>query len=458
MRNTLTLLAGGLLFSLSAGALELHGLPPDSLSLWAAPVETSSVTVAYRADEPVSPASTMKLLTSWAALTRLGPDFTWQTRLLSTAPVVDGVLQGDLYWVGQGDPRFYASRLRELLDGLRQRGIRRIAGRLIMDTSAYSRLSSADGFAEDDGETFMAPPDPLLTNLNVVWLHFFNDDQGARVTIDPPLAEVSVVSHLTDGGDAPCGDVRRWVHIDAAGGMIVASGKLPRDCDGQMTYAQPLPPDRFAAAAFVGLWRSLQGAGPEAVSSGRVPDGARLLASVTSDPLARVLPDINKFSNNPMARSLFLTLGRVAPASGDTVADAVRAVRETLAAHGLSDRGLTLENGAGLSRSERLPASLLGQVLRAAARGPYADEFLASLPIAGQTGTLVHRFVDLGPALRLKTGTLKDVAALAGYWQGADGRRLVIVALLNSPKAASLKPALDAVVRDVIRSYEANGV
>ncbi|MBV8048170.1 MAG: D-alanyl-D-alanine carboxypeptidase/D-alanyl-D-alanine-endopeptidase [Paludibacterium sp.] len=458
MRNKLLTLAAMLLYSLHAGALDLHGLPPDSLALWAAPVESATVTAAYRDDVAVQPASTMKLLTTWAALTRLGPDFTWQSRLVSTAPVVGGTLAGDLYWVGEGDPRFFGARLRELLDGLRQRGIQRIAGRLVLDASAYTRLSSAGGFEEDEGETFMAPPDPLLTNLNVVWLRFFNDAQGPRVALDPPLANISLTSRLTDGGDAACGDVRRWVRLAASGGSIAVSGQLPRDCDGRSTYLQPLPPAAFSAAAFSGLWQALAGGGPEGVAAGRAPAGARVLAEVTSDPLARVLPDVNKFSNNPMARSLFLTLGRVAPASGDTVADADRAVRETLAAHALSDRGLTLENGSGLSRSERLPVRLLGEVLREAARGPYAAEFLASLPLAGQTGTLKHRFVDLGPALRLKTGTLKDVVALAGYWQGADGRRLAIVAVVNHPDAARLKPALDAVVRDVIRLYEANGV
>ncbi|TDR73503.1 D-alanyl-D-alanine carboxypeptidase/D-alanyl-D-alanine-endopeptidase (penicillin-binding protein 4) [Paludibacterium purpuratum] len=456
MRNKWILMA--MLVCLRAGAIDLHGLPQDSLSLWVAPVESDRVDIAYRADQPASPASTMKLLTGWAALDRLGPDFTWHTRLMSTAPVVDGVLEGDLYWVGEGDPRFFGARLRELLDGLRQRGIRKIAGRLVLDASAYSRLSSADGFEQDEGESFMAPPDPLLTNLNVVWLRFFNDEQGVRVVLDPPLAGITLESHLTDGGGATCGDVRRWVLIKATGNTIFAAGKVPRDCDGSMAYLQPLEPEQFAAAAFAGVWQSLSGSGPLGVASGKVPEGARALASVTSDPLSRVLVDVNKFSNNPMVRSLFLTMGRQAPESGDTVADAERAVRQALVAHGLDGHGLKLENGAGLSRDERVTASLLGQVLRVAARGPYADELLASLPIAGQTGTLKHRFLDLGPALRLKTGTLKDVAAVAGYWQRRDGRRLVIVAFVNHPQAASLKPALDAVVRDAIRRYESDGI
>ncbi|WP_338621236.1 D-alanyl-D-alanine carboxypeptidase/D-alanyl-D-alanine-endopeptidase [Paludibacterium sp. THUN1379] len=458
MRQKLIMLASGMLISLSAHALDLHGLPAQSLALWVAPVASADVQTAYRADVPVNPASTMKLLTSWVALERLGPDFTWQTRLMASAPVKDGVLQGDLWWVGEGDPRFYASRLSELLTGLRQRGIVGVAGRLMQDRTAYSRLSQADGFDPDGGESFMAPPDPLLTNLNVVWLRFFNDAQGPRVVLDPPLAGVHVQASLTRGGDEACPDVRRYVRMAVTGSDIRVSGALPPACDGRMAYLQPLAPETFAAAAFRGLWQAQDGRGLQGDGSGKVPEDARVLAEVSSEPLARILPDMNKFSSNPMARSLFLTLGRQSAQRGDTVADAERAVRQTLAAHQIPDQGLVLENGAGLSRVERLPVSLLGEVLRTAARGPYASELMASLPLAGQMGTLRRRFVDLGPALRLKTGTLKDVVALAGYWQRRDGQRLVIVAVVNHPEAASLKPSLDAVVRDAIRQFEPGGI
>jgi serine-type D-Ala-D-Ala carboxypeptidase/endopeptidase (penicillin-binding protein 4) len=441
-----------------AFSLDLHGLPPGSLALWAGPVESDSTLVDWRADTPTSPASTMKLVTAWVALDRLGPDFTWQTNLVSDAAVVDGVLQGDIYWVGQGDPRFYADRLQVLLEQLRARGIRRIAGRLVLDGSAFRSIAPADGFDSDGGESFMVPPDPLLTNLNAAWLHYFNDGNGARATMEPPLAGVELVNRLQDGGEGACGDVRRHVTISSGDGRVVVKGRLPRDCDGAVSYLQPLPPRAFAGAAFVGLWRRMGGEGPTAQTEGRAPAGARVLASLDSDPLWRVLPDMNKFSSNPMARSLFLTLGRLSPVSGDTAADADRAVRQTLAAHGVSDRGLVLENGAGLSRRERVTARFLGEVLRTAARGPYAAEFAASLPVAGETGTLKHRFPDVGPRLRLKTGTLNNVVAVAGYWQAPSGRRLAIVAIVNRTAAAASKPALDAVVLDVIRQAEQSGI
>jgi D-alanyl-D-alanine carboxypeptidase/D-alanyl-D-alanine-endopeptidase (penicillin-binding protein 4) len=442
----------------AAHAFNLHGLPPEALSLWVAPVEGEQVVQSYRDQVAVSPASTMKLLTSWVALERLGPDFQWTTKLVSDAAVVDGVLQGDVYWVGQGDPHFFSSRLTELLQNLRLRGIRRIAGRLLLDDSAYHQIGSADGFDADEGESFMAPPQPTLANLNVVWLRFFNDDAGPRVVLDPPLPGLTLDARLSSREGGSCADVRRLLSIQQLGLRIVVRGVLPRSCDDHASYLQPLPADRFAAAAFAGIWQSLGGEGPVSMAQGIAPASARVLARVQSDSLARILPDINKNSSNPMARSVFLTLGRLAPVTGNTAEDAIIAIRQTLAAHHLPDQGLVLENGSGLSRRERISARLLGEMLRQAARGPYAAELMASLPVAGEAGTLRKRFTALRPNLRLKTGTLASVASLAGYWQGPDGRRWVIVALAHGARAAALRPSLDAVVRDVIQQLPAGRI
>ncbi|MBI3146033.1 MAG: D-alanyl-D-alanine carboxypeptidase/D-alanyl-D-alanine-endopeptidase [Pseudogulbenkiania sp.] len=447
----LVLLAG---WTVPARALELYGLKADEIAVWAAPVEGSTVLEAHRAEQAVNPASTMKLLTGWSALTRLTPDFRWHSELVSSAPLVHGVLQGDVYWIGAGDPRFANRDLQGMLRTLRARGIERIAGRLLLDKRAFSRIGSASDFGGDAARVFMVDPDTHLTQLKVAWLRFFNDGNGARVALDPPLAGVRLSAALSDGGDGPCDDVRRLLSIRVESERIAVSGALPRSCDGVQSIVNVLDHDQYAGQAFSALWRELGGSGPLASGRGTAPAGARVLASHDSDPLPVALADINKYSNNTMARALYLTLGRVAGGSGDTVADAERAARQTLAEAGIAAAPLVLENGAGLSRQERVSARLLGEVLRSAARGPYAGEFLASLPIAAADGTLKKRFAELGPRLRLKTGSLDGVRSLAGYWQAADGRRLAIVAIVNSPRAAELVPALDRLVIDLVARFD----
>jgi len=444
-------------FSLSASAIDLHGLKPGEVAIWAAPVEGPGTLASLRADVPVNPASTMKLLTSWSALNLLKPSYRWTTRLVSAAPVENGVLKGDLVWIGAGDPRFSEANLQELLHGLRLRGIQRIEGRLLLDKTVFSSIGSADHFSEDEGRSFTVEPDTHLTGLKVAWLHYFNDSAGARAVLDPPLAGVSLDSRLQSGGnDAACGDVRQRIQISQQDAHITISGHLPATCDGSQSYVNVLEHNAFAGQSFSALWRELGGIGPVDVQEGRAPAGARTLAQFQSAPLTVALGDINKYSNNTMARSVFLALGLDDAGQAATPSRAEQAVRRLLAARHIDDSTLVLENGCGLSRRERLSARLLGQVLLDSARGPYAAELQASLPLASEDGTLKHRFASLGPRLRMKTGTLDDVRSLAGYWQAADGRRLAIVVIVNSPRASSMGPAMDAIVADLVRYFDSN--
>ncbi|RXZ43321.1 D-alanyl-D-alanine carboxypeptidase/D-alanyl-D-alanine endopeptidase [Crenobacter cavernae] len=430
-------------------ALPVHAatLAADDYALWLAPVDGGAPIAEHRADAAMSPASTMKLLTSWVALQTLGPNYRWQTRFVSDAPIKNGVLKGDLVWVGGGEPRFRADDLVAMLRELRRRGVREIAGNLVLDGSVFSRVSSADDFDGDAECVFAIPPDPHLTNLKVAWLQFFNDGAGVRAALEPALPGVVLDSRLSDGGDGECGDVRSRVAVRHDDSRVEVSGKLPRACDGAQTFLNLLSPADFAGQSFAALWRELGGAGPRRVVAGTAPAGARVLASHESEPLSTVLADVNKYSNNTMARTVYLTLGR---GPGDTPANAERAVRQRLAEAGVSDEALVLENGSGLSRHERFSARLLGEVLRNGARGPWYPELAASLPIAGEDGTLKKRLKDWGPRLRLKTGTLADVRALAGYYQALDGRRYALVAFVNGTSVAETNGAIDELIGDAL--------
>lgn len=442
-----------LLFLLLPGLAVANGLKPDDYALWLAPVEEGVPLVEHRADVPLNPASTMKLLTAWSALQRLGPDYHWRTRFVSSAPLVDGVLQGDLVWIGAGDPRFSEDDLLSMLRDLRRRGIRKIAGQLLLDNAVFHGIGSAENFGGDAERSFTVPPDAHLTGFKVAWLQFYADANGARATLDPALPGVTLHARLRAGGQQECPDVRRHVQISQQIGQdgsdnVTVEGELPLACDGARAYLNVLGASEFAAQSAQALWRELGGEGLSGWGYASAPQGAAVLAQHESGTLASVLVDINKYSNNTMARTVYLTLGAGAP---DTPAAAAQAVRQTLAANKLSDQGLVLENGAGLSRRERISARLLGEVLREAARGPYAAELAASLPLSGTDGTLKHRLGQWGPRLRLKTGTLDNARALAGYWYAPDGRRYVLVAIVNAPNARALTEALDQKVSEALQ-------
>ena len=193
------------------------------------------------------------------------------------------------------------------------------------------------------------------------------------------------------------------------------------------------------------------------MKEGRAPPGALPFATLASPPLYDIVRDVNKLSNNVMARQLFLTLAITAQPPPATAAGAAEAVRQWLARRKLPMRGLVLENGSGLSRQERVSASGLAHLLVAANASKVREEFASSLAVAATDGTVERRFQNgtvAGQAL-LKTGTLEGVRALAGYVIDAEGRRYIVVALINHPDAARGQPALDYLVQWVYRGRPA---
>ena len=173
---------------------------------------------------------------------------------------------------------------------------------------------------------------------------------------------------------------------------------------------------------------------------------ARALALAESPPLAEVVREINKYSNNVMARQLFLTLSGERPASAE---GARRRITTWLADKPLQLPGLVLDNGSGLSRSERIAADSLTQLLLAAWKSPVMPELMASLPLAGIDGTLKKRLGNSAASGRahLKTGYLEGVRAIAGYVLDSHGKRWVVVFLINDARSRLGKPAIDALLK-----------
>lgn len=191
-------------------------------------------------------------------------------------------------------------------------------------------------------------------------------------------------------------------------------------------------------------------------TSAATPPGVRLLARHVAPPLGEVLRRTIKPSDPPLTRLLYLQLGLAGMAAEpgiDTAVLAQREVRRWLAGHAIDTTGLVLDNGSGLSRSERITPRQLAQVLQAAHGSRWAPELLMSLPVVGVDGTMRHR-LKTGPAAglaRMKTGTLRNVAALAGFVDDPQGRRHVLVAIINHEQARAGRPALDALVDWVAR-------
>jgi len=425
-------------------ALKDAGIPLRSISVVVQSVDADQAIIRQNAQQAMNPASTMKLVTTYAALELLGPTYTWKTETLTDSPPVNGVLKGNLYLRGSGDPRLALEQFGLLLRQLHSRGVTDIDGDLILDRSAFS-LPSHDPAAFDNEplRPYNAGPDALLINLKSLSLTLQADSaqKAVAVIVETPSDDVHIDNRLLLTQEA-CGDWREKIRVKVDGNGIDLSGSFAASCGDKALNLSPWAADVQVEQLFRALWHELGGKLRGKVHEGLTPATAKPLVVQESPPLAEIIRDINKYSNNVMARQVFLTLAAERPATPD---GARRRVKAWLAEKGLNLPELVLDNGSGLSRSERISADGLSQLLLAAWKSPVMPELMSSLPLAGYDGTLKNRLGNgtAGGRAHLKTGYLDGVRAIAGYVLDNHDKRWVVVFLINDPKFRLGKPAMD---------------
>lgn len=425
-------------------ALAAAQLPRDAVVLLVAPAEGGAPRLAHRADVAVNPASVAKLATTYAALELLGPTYSWKTPVYFEGPVRNGVLQGNLVVQGLGDPKLVVERLWLLLRQVQGKGVHTIAGDIVLDRGAFA-VQPVDP-AAFDGEPlrpYNVAPDALLVNFKTVVLTITPENGRARIRAEPALAGVQWPASVPLA-NGECGAWPTALRADFANPLQVRfAGSFPAAC-GERTWNIAFPdPASYGARAVAALWQEMGGQLGGVVRDGRVPAGLKPAFEAASPPLAEVVRDINKFSNNVMARQLFLTLSLQQRGSGT-----YEGSREVLGAWWRSRFGGEppfTENGSGLSRGESMTARQLGQLLQAAWASPLMPDLVASLPVLGLDGTLRRARHNVGLA-HLKTGSLANVSGVAGYVHAAQGRRFVLVAIANHPRAHEIRPAIQALV------------
>jgi D-alanyl-D-alanine carboxypeptidase/D-alanyl-D-alanine-endopeptidase (penicillin-binding protein 4) len=469
MRRLSALLAGA---ALSLGVLA-DGLPPTVLQALKAaqipaaavavvvqPVDAARPVVAHNAAQPMNPASVMKLLTTYAALDLLGPAWTWKTTawIDSAAPrpdfrdaAVNKVLNGNLYLQGSGDPRFAIEHLWALLRQLRVRGIQHIAGDIVLDRSTFD-VPAIDPGAFDDKpmRPYNVGPDGLLINFRALRFTLLPDNGKPRVLMETPTDNLRLDNQLRTA-EGSCGS--HWKDLietrlipENAGHRLELTGTYSALCGEKVLNLSPLPADAQAGGLIRSLWQELGGTLAGQVRSGNLAIGSQLIARHESPPLADAVRDINKFSNNVMARQLFLTLGNeTAPATAER---ARQRIADWLAGRGLRFAELELENGSGLSRRERISAGSLNRLLQDAWKSPVMPEFISSMPIVGIDGTMKKRLNGSQATGRahIKSGSLDGVKSAAGYALDAQGRRYAVTFLINHPRSQAGGAAIDALL------------
>ena len=478
-----TALLAGLLLAMGAladglppavlAALKAAQIPAASVAVVVQPVDTAAALVAHNATQAMNPASVMKLVTTYAALDLLGPAFTWKTGAWSDNPPVNSVLSENLYIKGSGDPHFAIEHLWSLLRQLRVRGIAHIGGDIVLDRSVFN-VPNIDPGAFDDKpmRPYNVGPDGLLINFRALRFTLQPDHGKPRLMMETPSEGLRVDNQLrsTDGS---CGsNWKDFINIrlrpENKGDRLEFSGTYSTQCGEKALNLSPLAADSQTRGLILALWKELGGTLAGEVRSGNLPTGRQLIALHESAPLADAVRDINKYSNNVMARQLFLSIGNDAPPTRDSVprnsgdikedplggtapATAERAkqrINDWLNGRNLRFAELELENGSGLSRQERISADSLNRLLLDAWKSPVMPEFVSSMPIVGIDGTMKKRLKESAASGRahIKTGTLDGVKSAAGYALDAQGRRYAITFLINHARAQAGSAAIDALL------------
>ncbi|WP_046804354.1 D-alanyl-D-alanine carboxypeptidase/D-alanyl-D-alanine-endopeptidase [Achromobacter sp. LC458] len=459
----------GALVALSAGSAcaQVQGLPPNVVNAWkASKLPDSSLSlvvqelggqrlIALNAKEPRNPASVMKLVTTWAALSELGPNYVWRTEFMTAPgarPDARGVLAGPLYLRAGGDPQFLMQDLWALLRELRLRGVKQIND-LVIDRSIFGQVATDPGaFDGAPDRAYNASPDALMVGFGALRLLFTPDPVAQKWVplIDPPLPGLKIEGSV-QWSDVRCPGppvVTTEPLITQQGVTIRVGGKVAGSCGEFSLYRLALSQPDYATEIFRMLWKELGGTFKGQVKSGMVPADAVVLASHESPTLSEVIRQINKRSNNVMARTLLLTLGAERGRRPATVTSSEAAAKGALVKQGLDMPELVIDNGAGLSREARVSADSLASMLTVAWNSPVMPEYISSFAIAGVDGTVRRRLKGDGTQgmAHLKTGSLRDVRSIAGYVLGASGKRYVVVSIVNHEQAGAVRAFDDALI------------
>jgi serine-type D-Ala-D-Ala carboxypeptidase/endopeptidase (penicillin-binding protein 4) len=435
-----------------ADGLKRAGIPESSVAVWVQEVGAARPRLTLNAEKPMNPASTMKIVTTYAALELLGPAYRWRTEVYA-----DGE---NLVLKGYGDPKLNQESFWMLLRALRGRGLREIRGDVVLDRSFFAPAQLGP-FDTDTFRPYNVTPDALLVNFKSVRFVFVPEAERVRVFAEPALPGLEIVNSLRPAG-GPCPDGTRAFRevvlaaFQSKPPRASFTGAYPLAClERELNVALHEPQD-YLAAMIRQLWSELGGTWSGSVREGAASPAARLVYVHESETLAEAVRDINKFSNNVMARQLFLTLAGELSGTPARAQDASRVIKEWVAAKKIAAAELVLENGSGLSRVERISAAHMGALLQAAWRSAVMPELMSSLPVVAADGTMRKRLVGqrVAGSAHIKTGLLSDARAIAGYVLDKAGRRQAVVMFINHPRAHEAEQAADALLEWV---YDATG-
>jgi serine-type D-Ala-D-Ala carboxypeptidase/endopeptidase (penicillin-binding protein 4) len=416
--------------------LAKHKVPKDSLSLYIQEFDSSDPLVALNIDTPRNPASVIKLLTTYAGLDILGPNYTWETHVHLDGTLNNGTLDGNLIIEGRGDPFLVRETFWHLLFTLRNRGIQHINGDLLIDNEHFEdENGSPADFDNKPYRVYNTFPDAALLNFRSHQFHFIPMNKKLHIYADPPASNLQIRNKVKLVKGACKGKHRRLKFNVLKQGSVTTvkfSGNYPSRCGNQELLRTVLPNGDYVFGVFKALWEDMGGTINGKYGETSIDDNNPFYI-VPSKPLSEVITYINKYSNNVMTRQLLLTIGKENNDNAGNKTAGRKVISDWLQNIGIPAPELIIENGSGLSRSARISAHTLAMLLQHALQSPYQPEYFSSLPLVGIDGTVRKRLKGILPpgSARIKTGIIDNVRSMAGYVKSKNNKNYIIVSLQN---------------------------
>ena len=418
--------------------------------------ETGQILYARNHKAPLNAAANAKIITSAAALSRLGPEYRWRTVVYGPTQRggrwlgPGGLLAGDLYIRGGGDPTLQAEALGELAADLAAQGLTRVRGSLVVDASFFDDPNQQGRDPRREGVGFRPPSSAASLEGNTVAVTVIPAAEAgrpARITVNPTSPYFTIAGRIVTAGMEGPAVPMVDTEADANQTRVVVGGRIRVGERPRVFYRRVHHPEWFLGHTFLEVLRKRGIAVEQPLRLGVVPkQGYRTLTAHESPALAEVAHDLNKRSSSFAAEQVLRTLGAENVGAPGTWDKGLESIAQYLESLGIARNTYRLTNGAGLYDSNRFSAEQIVTVLRATLNDfRIASEFMSSLAVAGVDGTLGPRLAGTSAErfVRAKTGTLGNVAALSGV-VGSPGQGALLFSVLFNDVVDPLPPRQSA--------------
>lgn len=405
--------------------------------------------IIHNAEKSFNTASLVKIFTTYIALKDLGPSYKWRSEFLYTGKVDKDILKGDLIFRGTGDASFSIADLEKMIREVQRLGIKKITGNLVLDYSFFGVMPKDINFDDNPYRAYNVLPSPISVQSNTINFKFNIDKNIIEIISEPNLSQLTIINNLKKTNRS-CANWKSSLGVDKINSETVEfKGSFSDRCVGKEIDLALLDNSVYFHENFKDIWQRNGGLYSGIMKKNfEEPTNAIVISTHHSKPVSELIRDINKFSLNLMARNLMLTIIKEVTGERPTEDMVNGYVNSWLSQKEMTFENFYVDNGAGLSRDIKISPNQLLQILQKIYNDPLMPEIIASFPIASIDGTLRDRmqskkFKQKG---HFKTGSLKDVVGIAGFFLNNDGDMHSFVFIMNGKNAKKAQPFIDDLI------------